>query len=74
MHLLALMPIRWGKGVRMSAKRDKYVKGRRTRLVDRGDLLRTQHMPPKTGVRKTRKQRDIRVTDGKRSVIKHPRA
>jgi hypothetical protein len=57
----------------MPAKRDKYPKGRRTKPISEGKLMRHRKTAPKTGIRKTRKQRDIVVSGGKRHVKKHPR-
>ena len=57
----------------MPAKRDKYPKGRRTNLITESKMMRHRKTAPKTGVRKTRKQRDIETSGGKRHVNKHPR-
>lgn len=56
----------------MSAKRDKYVKGRRGPVS--GSLInRKEHSSKKNAVRKTRKRRDIVESGGKRHVDKSPR-
>lgn len=57
----------------MSAKRDKYPKGRRTKPVGESMLMRHRKTASKSGIRKRRKQRDIEVSGGKRHVDKTPR-
>jgi len=58
----------------MSAKRDKFPKGRRSKPLSMGKIQRKRKTAGKTAVRKTRKQKDVKVTTGgKRHVSKSPR-
>jgi hypothetical protein len=57
----------------MSAKRDKFPKGRRTKPLTMSKALRKTKSSAKTAVRTTRKQRDVSVEGGKRKVDKAPR-
>jgi hypothetical protein len=57
----------------MSAKRDKFTKGRRTKKVTMAKLGRKKKDSSKNAVRVTRKQRDVSTSGGRRRVNKDPR-
>jgi hypothetical protein len=58
----------------MSAKRDKFTKGRRSKPVGMGKVMRKKVTSMKSSAqRNTRKQRDISAPGGARSVVKSPR-
>lgn len=57
----------------MSAKRDKFPKGRRSKPVTKSDLLTKNKDTGKKSTRVTRKQKDVKVSGGKRKVDKSPR-
>ncbi|MGA9525246.1 MAG: hypothetical protein WBV82_27555 [Myxococcaceae bacterium] len=59
----------------MSAKRDKFTKGRRSKPVGEGMLMRKQVTSAKSPSRRhSRKQRDVSISGAARSVTKSPRS
>lgn len=57
----------------MSAKRDKFTKGRRTKPVTMAKVARKTKDAGKKAERATRKQKDVSISGGKRKVNKTPR-
>lgn len=57
----------------MVTRAEKYVKGRSVKPVGEGKLMRKAKTSGKTGIRKVRKQRDIKISGHKGHAKRHVR-